>query len=99
MSSTVIKRSIVVAGHKTSVSLEDSFWIGLKEIARNGHLTLSQLVNKVDTDRVNANLSSALRVYVFQHFCGGQANGHGQADARHAPPHRVWQEPVSRSGR
>jgi predicted DNA-binding ribbon-helix-helix protein len=68
MPSTVIKRSIVVAGHKTSVSLEDSFWIGLKEIARDSHLTLSKLVNKVDTERVNANLSSALRVYVFQHF-------------------------------
>ena len=68
MPSTVVKRSIVVAGHKTSVSLEDSFWIGLKEIARDSHLTLSKLVNKVDTERVNANLSSALRVYVFQHF-------------------------------
>jgi predicted DNA-binding ribbon-helix-helix protein len=101
MPSTVIKRSIVVAGHKTSVSLEDSFWIGLKEIARDSHLTLSKLVNKVDTERVNANLSSALRVYVFQHFRGGQTNGRGQADARQAAVQldRVWQEPLSRSGR
>ena len=81
--------------------LEDSFWIGLKEIARDSHLTLSKLVNKVDTERINANLSSALRVYVFQHFRGGQTNGRGQADAMHAAVQldRVWQEPLSRSGR
>jgi predicted DNA-binding ribbon-helix-helix protein len=84
MPSAVVKRSIVIAGHKTSVSLEDSFWTGLKEIAQDSQLTLSDLVNKVDTGRVNANLSSALRVYVFQHFRGGQPNGHGQPDAGHA---------------
>src|SRR5262245_49274054 len=42
MKSTVVKRSLVVAGHKTSVSLEDAFWNGLKEIVRERHMTLSE---------------------------------------------------------
>ena len=84
MPSAVVKRSIVIAGHKTSVSLEEWFWVGLKEIAQDNQSTLSHLVNKIDTERVNANLSSALRVFVFQHFRGGQPNGRGQRDAEHA---------------
>ena len=83
MPSSVIKHSIVIAGHKTSVSLEDCFWNGLKEIARHRDLSLSNLVSAVGTERANANLSSALRVFVFQHFVGAQANGHAQPDTRH----------------
>jgi predicted DNA-binding ribbon-helix-helix protein len=82
MPSSVIKHSIVIAGHKTSVSLEDCFWSGLKEIARRRELSLSDLVSAVETERANANLSSALRVFVFQHFVGAQANGHAQPDTR-----------------
>ena len=82
MSSSVVKHSIVIAGHKTSVSLEDCFWRGLKEIARRRDLSLSNLVSAVETERVNGNLSSALRVFVFEHFVQGQANGHAQPDAR-----------------
>jgi predicted DNA-binding ribbon-helix-helix protein len=80
MPSAVIKRSIVLVGHKTSVSLEDPFWAGLKDIAQDSGSTLSNLVNKVDTERVNANLSSALRVYVFQHFRRGQPTRLAQLD-------------------
>jgi predicted DNA-binding ribbon-helix-helix protein len=47
MKSTVVKRSIMVTGHKTSVSLEDAFWNGLKEIARERHMTLSELVAEI----------------------------------------------------
>jgi predicted DNA-binding ribbon-helix-helix protein len=83
MATSVIKHSIVIAGHKTSVSLEDCFWNGLKEIARRRDLSLSNLVSAVGSERANANLSSALRVFVFQHFVGGQANGHAQPDTRH----------------
>jgi predicted DNA-binding ribbon-helix-helix protein len=83
MASSVIKHSIVIAGHKTSVSLEDCFWNGLKQIARHRDMSLSNLVSAVETERDNGNLSSALRVFVFQHFVGGQANGHAEADARH----------------
>ena len=51
MKSLVIKRSVVVAGHKTSVSLEDAFWKGLKEIAHVRDLTLSELVGAIDAER------------------------------------------------
>jgi predicted DNA-binding ribbon-helix-helix protein len=63
--SLVIKRSIVIEGHKTSVSLEDAFWRGLKEIAHDRHKTLSNLVAHIDTDRRQGNLSSAIRLFVL----------------------------------
>ena len=65
MKSTVVKRSIVVAGHKTSVSLEDEFWIGLREIADGRDTTLSDLVAIIDADRQHSNLSSAIRLFVL----------------------------------
>ena len=68
MKSPVVKRSIVIAGHKTSVSLEDAFWKGLKEIANGQDLTLSDLVASIDTDRRHGNLSSAIRLYVLDHY-------------------------------
>jgi predicted DNA-binding ribbon-helix-helix protein len=68
MNSPVVKRSIVIAGHKTSVSLEDAFWKGLKEIASNREMTLSDLVGTIDTDRHHGNLSSAIRVFVLDHY-------------------------------
>jgi predicted DNA-binding ribbon-helix-helix protein len=64
----IIKRSIVIAGHKTSVSLEDAFWNSLKEIGRSQDVTLSELVSDIDTRRLNGNLSSAIRVFVLEHF-------------------------------
>jgi len=57
MKSLVIKRSIVLAGHKTSVSLEDAFWRGIKDIAASRRTTLSDLVASIDTERKNGNLS------------------------------------------
>jgi predicted DNA-binding ribbon-helix-helix protein len=68
MKSPVVKRSIVLAGHKTSVSLEDAFWEGLKEIAKAQRKTLSDLVNSIDIDREQANLSSAIRLFVLNHY-------------------------------
>jgi predicted DNA-binding ribbon-helix-helix protein len=68
MMSSVIKRSIVIAGHKTSVSLEDDFWSGLKEIAGERKQTLSELVASIDTGRADGNLSSAIRLFVLDHF-------------------------------
>jgi len=68
MKSPVAKRSIVIDGHKTSVSLEDAFWSGLKEIASDRNLTLSKLVGAIDSARVNGNLSSALRLFVLDHY-------------------------------
>ena len=68
MKSLVIKRSVVVAGHKTSVSLEDAFWKGLKEIAGERDTTLSELVGKIDSEREYGNLSSALRLFVLDFY-------------------------------
>ena len=68
MKSTVVKRSVVVAGHKTSVSLEDQFWEGLRVIAKDQRKTLSDLVGSIDTDRKHGNLSSALRLFVLDHY-------------------------------
>ena len=68
MRSAIVKRSIVIAGHKTSVTLEDEFWSALKEIARSRKVTLSDLVAEVDTHRRQANLSSAIRVFVLNHY-------------------------------
>ena len=68
MKSAVVKRSIVVAGHKTSVSLEDAFWNGMKEIARERQMTLSELVAEIDAQRQLGNLSSALRLFVLDFY-------------------------------
>jgi predicted DNA-binding ribbon-helix-helix protein len=70
MKSPVVKRSIVIANHKTSVSLEDAFWKALKEIATQRELTLSDLVASIDTDRSQGNLSSAIRLFVLDYYRG-----------------------------
>ena len=68
MKSPVVKRSIVIAGHKTSVSLEDAFWKGLKDIAGGREMTLSDLVASIDTERRHGNLSSAIRLFVLDFY-------------------------------
>jgi predicted DNA-binding ribbon-helix-helix protein len=68
MKSPVVKRSIVIAGHKTSVSLEDEFWDALKEIASRRNVTLSDLVASIDASRSQGNLSSAIRLFVLDYF-------------------------------
>jgi len=80
MKSPVVKRSIVIAGHKTSVSLEDAFWSGLKDIATSRNMTLSDLVGSIDADRRQGNLSSAIRLFVLDHY-RAQASSHGSQDA------------------
>jgi predicted DNA-binding ribbon-helix-helix protein len=85
MKSPVIKRSIVIAGHKTSVSLEDAFWQGLKEIAGGRAMTLSELVASIDTDRRHGNLSSAIRLFVLDHYRGQG----GASKSERSPPHEL----------
>ena len=68
MKSSVVKRSIVIDGHKTSVSLEDPFWTELKNIAHTQQVTLSDLVSKIEGTREQSNLSSAIRLFVLHHF-------------------------------
>jgi predicted DNA-binding ribbon-helix-helix protein len=66
--SAIVKRSIVIAGHKTSVSLEDAFWTALKDIAAARRTTMSELVVGIDAQRRHGNLSSAIRLFVLDHF-------------------------------
>ena len=68
MNPPVAKRSIILAGHKTSVSLEDAFWQGLKDIAASRRITLSDLVGSIDTAREHSNLSSAIPLFVLNHY-------------------------------
>jgi len=65
--SAVAKRSVVIGGHKTSVSLEEPFWNEVRNIAEANRISVSNLLQKIDDERKNANLSSAIRVYVLQH--------------------------------
>jgi predicted DNA-binding ribbon-helix-helix protein len=66
--SAIVKHSILINSHKTSVSLENEFWRGLREIAGNEHITVPVLVERIDRSRDTCNLSSAIRVYVFNYF-------------------------------
>ncbi len=79
MNSPVVKHSIVIAGHKTSVSLEDAFWQGLKEIADERDVTLSDLVATIDTGRYQGNLSSAIRLFVLDHYRTRAGGAHPRA--------------------
>jgi predicted DNA-binding ribbon-helix-helix protein len=63
--SAVLKRSVVIAGHKTSISVEDEFWDSLKEIAGERGMTLAAMIGGIDGDREHANLSSAIRLFVL----------------------------------
>jgi predicted DNA-binding ribbon-helix-helix protein len=74
--SLVIKRSIVIDGHKTSVSLEDEFWKALRDIAHRRQHTLSRLISSIDRDRQFANLSSALRLFVLEFYKDKSAGQH-----------------------
>ena len=83
MKSPVVKRSIVIAGHKTSVSLEDAFWTGLKDIAGGREVTLSDLVATIDSERQHGNLSSAIRLFVLDHYRSRARPGQGVSDEPH----------------
>ena len=61
----VSKRSLTIAGHRTSVSLENAFWDGLRDLAGRRGTSLAALVAEVDRSRGGANLSSAIRVFVL----------------------------------
>ncbi|MFZ0056679.1 MAG: ribbon-helix-helix domain-containing protein [Pseudolabrys sp.] len=78
MKTAVIKRSIFINGRKTSVSLENEFWAGLHDIAKSRKTTAAELVGEIDRQRTTVNLSSAIRIYVYNYFRskeGGHAEG------------------------
>ena len=66
--SPVIKHSVSIAKHKTSLSLEDKFWDGLREIAQNENVSLQELIERIDKDRIGYNLSSSARLFVLNYF-------------------------------
>jgi len=68
---TIKKRSVLIAGHATSLSLEAEFWTALQEIARRRGLSLNRLVASIDAER-HGNLSSALRVFVLEAYRSGE---------------------------
>ncbi len=80
MSPRIVKRSVVVAGHRTSVSLEGPFWDELKRIAETRRVSLNQLVAEVDGRR-QGNLSSALRLLVLETL-----KGEVERDEPRSPP-------------
>jgi predicted DNA-binding ribbon-helix-helix protein len=82
MKSPVVKRSIVLGGHKTSVSLEEAFWNGIKEISAARGMTLSELVGEIDANRHQGNLSSAIRLFVLDHFKSRAARPTGEPRPR-----------------
>lgn len=92
MKSPVVKRSIVVAGHKTSVSLEAAFWNGMKEISGLRNMTLSELVREIDSKRQQGNLSSAIRLFVLDYFKNGAMVSQKSVSA---PPVHVFETPIS----
>ncbi len=64
------KRSLTLNGHRTSISLEDAFWDALREISARELKSVSELVEMIDTERGDAGLSSAIRIYILQHYQG-----------------------------
>ena len=72
--SAVIKRSILINSRKTSVSLENEFWGGLREIADEEHTTIPILVEKISRSRDTCNLSSAIRIFVYKYFRATNSN-------------------------
>jgi len=68
LKSRVVKRSVAVSGHKTSISLEDAFWRSFREIAQSRQATLSTLLASIDSERYHGNLSSAIRLFVLDYY-------------------------------
>lgn len=84
--SRVQKRSIVVGRHKTSVSLEDVFWNELRAIAQHLGMHLSQLVARIDLERQHGNLSSAIRLFVFEQRCKPEQAAEPEKEPHDEPP-------------
>ena len=94
MKSPVVKRSIVIAGHKTSVSLEDAFWSALGRMARAQQKSVAELIREIETKRPNgSNLSSAVRVAVLDHFIAELDAASPSQAPQASPLDRIRQSP------
>ncbi len=65
MGAGILKRSVSIAGHRTSISLEEPFWQILREIAERENISIQALIGRIDAERGEQNLSSAIRVFVL----------------------------------
>jgi predicted DNA-binding ribbon-helix-helix protein len=97
MRSPVVKRSIVVCGHKTSVSLEEPFWTSMKDIAAQRGTVLSALVSEIENNRQQGNLSSAIRLFVLGHFKARAGGLTGDSAPLSTAPSRSSPSPVTAS--
>ena len=68
MKSAVIKRSVIVNGHKTSVSLENEFWDALRQVAKQSNVSVARLLIEIERSRTTINLSSAIRIFLLNYF-------------------------------
>ena len=73
MKSSIVKRSVMINGHKTSVSLEDPFWRDLKKIARTQQAPMSKAIADINSTRERGNLSSAIRLFVLDRIRNHQS--------------------------
>jgi predicted DNA-binding ribbon-helix-helix protein len=90
------KTLIAIAGHRTSVSLEDAFWKGLKESAGVRRMTLSKLVASIDSERRHGNLSSAIRLFVLDFYRDKISSSAGQpGKERLSPASSAPQRPLA----
>src|SRR5262249_61128907 len=85
MKSAICKRSVVLAGHKTSISLENEFWKPLQAIAKARAVTVSDLIASINADRQHGNLSSALRLFVLGFYRDQVRSGHFPASLNMPP--------------
>ena len=85
MRSPIVKRSIVIAGHRTSVSIEDAFWTALKDIAARRGVAVAELVATIDAGRQHGNLSSAVRLFVLDYFRAAAGGERPRDDALLGP--------------
>ena len=69
----VVKRSVTIAGHRTSISLEAPFWDALRGIARQRGVSVQTLIGEIDSGRGAQNLSSAIRVFVLRAAQSGRS--------------------------
>jgi len=65
-----IKRSVIIAGHQTSITLEEEFWLALKDIAKEKSMSINALISQIDEEEnvSGENLSSAIRVFILKHY-------------------------------
>jgi predicted DNA-binding ribbon-helix-helix protein len=63
-----VKRSFTIAGHRTSISLETEFWEALKAAAAAEGIAVAKLIGRIDSERGSGGLSSAVRIWVLQHY-------------------------------